>query len=191
MVLNDTQKQLAADYIDIVKWAVYRHIRVSENRYGLGYDDLYQEGCIWLCHAAATYDGSRAQFDTYAQVVVRNGLISYCRAIYAKQKNMVTMSGFCSDSDDTANDTADNIADNIYDKLLSDAAVFGLLESVKPQYKGVTLLGIEALELKIKGYTGAEIARLWGVEQNHVGAWITRAVKKLRQNEKFITELQA
>ena len=179
--LNDTQRKLVADHIHIVKWAIYDHIRVNEKYYGLGYDDLYQEGCIWLCHAAATYDGSSAQFDTYAQVVVRNGLLSYCKEIYNKQKHMVDM----------IPDFDGQETDDIYDSLVSDAVVFGLLESVKSKYNGVTRLGIEALELKVKGYTGAEIARLWGVGQNHVGAWITRAKQKLRQNEAFMAELQA
>ena len=52
-------------------------------------------------------------------------------------------------------------------------------------------MGIEALELKVKGFSGAEIAELWGVEQNHVGAWISRAKSKLLKNEQFTLELQA
>jgi len=189
--LNNIQQKLAADHIDIVKWAIYDHIRVNEKFYGLGYDDLFQEGCVWLCKAASAYDGSLAQFETYAQVVVKNGLLSYCRGIYNKQKNMINMSEMATDPTDTAVDMPDPETGDIYGSLLSDAAVFDLLESVKRKYTGITRLGIEALELKVKGYTGAEIAQLWGVEQNHIGAWITRAKKKLRQNESFIAELQA
>jgi len=191
MVLNDTQKNLAAEHTYIVEWAIYHHIQVNEKHYGLGYDDLYQEGCMWLCRAAAEYDRNQAQFETYAQVVVKNGLLSYCKKIYNEQKNVITMSEICSYSDDNIKDIADCAANNVYDEFVFDYVVSDLFETVKFEYKGVTRLGIEALELKFKGYTGVEIAQLWGVEQNHIGAWISRAKKKLRQNKKFISAFQA
>lgn len=74
--LNDAQRNLIAEHIGIVKWTIFGHIKVNENAYGLSYDDLLQEGCLCLCDAAATYDGGRAKFATYAQVVVRNGLLT-------------------------------------------------------------------------------------------------------------------
>ena len=46
----------------------------------------------------------------------------------------------------------------------------------------VAKLGVEALELKIKGYSGADIARLYHTKPNHVGAWIARAAEKFRQD---------
>lgn len=190
--LNDYQRDLVASHIDIVEWAIYNHIDVNEGIYGLGYDDIFQEGCLWLCKAAAAYDGRKSQFTTYAQVVVKNGLLTYCKRIYQKQKKLISLSDIPPDPDDGGSGTfADNIADgDIYDTLISDIAIFDLLESVKSDYNGVARLGIEALELKILGYTGADIARLWGVKQNHVGAWISRAKAKLLQNERFVGELQ-
>ena len=50
-------------------------------------------------------------------------------------------------------------------------------------------LGIEALELKIRGYSGADIARLYHTEPNHVGAWISRAKAKLKKDAAFMAEL--
>ena len=51
------------------------------------YGDLFQEGCLWLCKAAATYkNDGRAQFSTYAKTVVKNGLLSYCRTISNRRK---------------------------------------------------------------------------------------------------------
>ena len=189
-VLNDAQRELVAEHTGIVKWAIFRHIRINDNVFGLSYDDLFQEGCISLCVAAATYDGERAKFTTYAQVVVKNGLLTYCSKIGKMKKDTISISDFPPGADGELNNTAGYPAENIYDAILSDAAVFRLLESVKPEYSGITKLGIEALELKVKGYTGAEIARLWGVEQNKLGAWISRAKEKLRENERFMAELE-
>ena len=189
--LNDAQRQLATGHTGVVKWAIYEHINVNENICGFSYDDLFQEGCLYLCGAAATYDGERARFITYAQVVVRNGLLTYCKKILGRQKNFISVGELPPDADDDGNDAAAYAAKDAYEKLLADAAVFELLESVKSEYYGIARLGIEALELKVKGYTGADIARLWGVEQNHVGAWISRAKEKLRKNERFMAELKS
>jgi RNA polymerase sigma factor (sigma-70 family) len=190
-VLNDNQRQLAVNHIDIVKWVIYEHINVNENIFGLSYDDLYQEGCLCLCRAAVTHNGERAQFVTYAQVVVKNGLLTYCKKMVKKPRNFISIEDLPLDAGGDISDKTNYADDGVYDAILSDAVVFGLLESVKPEYNGIVRLGIEALEMKIKGYTGADIARLWGVEQNHVGAWISRAKDKLRKNERFMAELKA
>lgn len=186
--LSSAQKALASDNIDIVKWAIYRHIKVNESIVGLGYDDLFQEGCLCLCNAAATYDGAKAKFITYAQVVVKNGLLTYCKKMSNKYRESINIEDLPVDSEGMLNSSS---VSNVHDKIHSDDAVFNLLNSMKSQYSGVTRMGIEALELKVKGYSGAEIAELWGVEQNHVGAWISRAKDKLRKNEQFTLELQA
>jgi len=190
-VLNDAQRQLVEDHIHIVEWAIYDHIEVNENLCGFGYDDLFQEGCLCLCKAAATYVSESAQFDTYAQVVVRNGLFTYCKKMCRIQKPLVNLSDVPLDPKDGGGETyGDYFAgEDVFETLISYTDVIDLLESVKPEYNGVARLGIEALELKVKGYSGAEIARMWGVEQNHVGAWISRAKKKLRNNERFVMGL--
>ncbi|MCL2773562.1 MAG: sigma-70 family RNA polymerase sigma factor [Oscillospiraceae bacterium] len=190
--LNNEQKELVENHLDIVKWAIYSHITVKESVYGFSYDDLFQEGCIWLCKAAATYNGELAQFVTYAQVVVKNGLLTYCKKMWKQHKYAVNLSDISPDTDDGVNgtDADNNIAEDEYNSFISDTAIFDLFKSIKSEYDGITRLGIEALELKVKGYTGAEIAALWGVKQNHIGAWITRAKKKLRQNKRFMAELQ-
>jgi len=189
-VLNEAQRGLVAAHTDVVKWAIYEHISINENIYGLGYDDLFQEGCLCLCKAATSYDGEKAKFITYAQVVVKNGLLTYCTKLNRRIINTISISDLPQEPGDSGESLNGNMVEDEYDLLYSEEAVFNLLQSVKPEYEGVARLGIEALELKIKGYTGAEIARLWGVEQNLLGAWISRAKEKLRKNERFMAELK-
>lgn len=58
---------------------------------GLGYEDLYQEGCVWLCNAALTFDPARGSFASYARRVVQNGLIGYCRNVLGQYRRTVSL----------------------------------------------------------------------------------------------------
>lgn len=43
-------------------------------------------------------------------------------------------------------------------------------------------MGVEALELKVKGLDGVDIARMYHTTPNNVGAWISRAAQKIRKD---------
>lgn len=185
IILTDEQRELVESNIEIVNTIICIYINANNNVSGLSDEDIYQEGCIALCKAAATYDGSTL-FKTYAQVVVRNALYTYCSKMNRVYKR--TLSYDAPLRRGSADTFADYIPDtNEDDKPMSLTELYKLLESVKTDYNGVTLKGIEAMELKLKGFSGKEIAAMYGVKQTHVGAWIARAVKKLRVNERFIS----
>ena len=57
--LNAEQNILVEKNLGIVKLAIHKSIIVNDNLYGFAYDDLYQEGCIWLCKAALSYNEAR------------------------------------------------------------------------------------------------------------------------------------
>lgn len=182
--MNEKQNHLVETHLDVVKWTIYRYIKTNEYVVGLSYDDVYQEGCAALCKAAATFDGS-VKFITYAQVVVKNNLISYCRGVARKQKDAAVPL----DEADAYSGGEPSDGGVSIEELIIESDILKLLESVKVEYSGAARLGIEALELKMKGYSGADIARMYGVKPNLVGAWISRAAAKLRQNERFLSEL--
>lgn len=184
--LSEAQKNVIVENLEIVEWAIYKNIHVNEQIQGLGYDDLYQVGCLALCHAAATYNGS-TKFETYAQVVVKNKLLDHCRAVLKKQPSMLYLDTPA--GDDSRNTLEGIVSADSEDSMnsLSEADILKILDSVKTGYNGVTLKGIEAIELKIKGYTGKEIAELYGVKSSHVGAWISRAAAKLRKDSHFLS----
>ena len=187
LFLNDSQRRLAEQNLNIVSRVIYRHIIVNETLVGFEYDDLYQEGCIWLCKAAASFQPEKGvPFTVYAETVVANGLRTYCRLMGGKQKWSCCIPLY-SDSD-ILRSTLEQIPDITYqeDGMLTDMDVMQLLHRLKRQYTGTARLGIEAIELKVKGYSGKEIAAMYGVKPNLVGAWISRAKQKLRQNQVFI-----
>lgn len=183
--LNDIQRKMVEENLKVVKQAIRTAVVVNENIYGFEYDDLYQEGCIMLCKAAVNYDPQKnVLFSTYAQAVVANGLKTYCRLLCNKQKHMIITPFYNTDENMLFWNRFS--ADDTIDSVISEIDTSRLLYPLKQQYTGVVLKGIKAIELKTKGYTGAEIAKMFGVKPNLVGAWISKAVKKLEKNEIFI-----
>lgn len=77
-------------------------------------------------------------------------------------------------------------ADDTLDRLLEEQDICMLLQNCKRQYAGTARLGIEAIEWKVKGLSGAEIAKMYGVKPNLVGAWISRAAGRLKKNRDFM-----
>ena len=189
--LTTEQQMLVEKNINQVKYVIYDHILVNETIFGLGFDDLYQEGCIWLCKAATLYDGVSAKFETYARTVVRNGLITYCKRMCNIQKRQSLLSNAPIDSEDEDSDTFVKgfAAGDEIGPLISNMDISQLLETTQRRYNGIARLGIEAIRLKTLGYTGADIAKLWGIEQNRLGACVSRAKSKLLKDETFIMGL--
>lgn len=188
VILTPNQKTLVETHLSVVHWVIITKMNINNSIYGFGYDDLFQEGCIFLCKAAATYDENKSQFPTYAKRVVHNGLLSHCRRICRHQ------SRFCLiDTENQEGLIQSGIIDvdtDDFTHYLSMIETLDLLESRKQDYDGITLRGIEALELKIQGSRVTDIADLYQVPSSHVGAWISRAAKKLRNDPKFITDIQ-
>ena len=61
------------------------------------------------------------------------------------------------------------------ERNLTQEELTKLLNEAKRTYKGAVLKGIEAIEVQLKGYSGAEIARMYGVKNNNVTSWISKA----------------
>lgn len=181
---NEQQKMVAAN-LSVVHWTIRESFHVNETIYGFGYDDLYQEGCIWLCHAAVSYTPALSKFPTYAKKVVQNGLTSYCREQCSRERHFTRL-GVGEHGELTAEGSILQQADD-FESRISMLEVMQLLESRARDYNGVTRLGIKALELKIGGMSITEIAKLYDVPPSHVGAWITRSKQKLRKDPLFLS----
>ena len=181
-ILTHEQQILVEDNLSVIDKAISLFINPNEDVYGLGRSDLYQEGAVALCKAAATYDGKSAQFETYATTVLRNHLYNCCKSANTRQRKLASVSldiDF-SDEDQPAPYPEPSVSDGI-DELLGQMDTADLLADCKRRYSGVAKLGVEALELKVKGLNGTDIARLYNVKPNQVGAWISRAAQKIRK----------
>ena len=84
--LTSREKQMVEGHLYLIPKIIFSTVRLNEAVQGLGFDDLYQEGCVALCRAAQTYTG-RAVFSTYAGTVIRNHLISCCRSAAIRNRH--------------------------------------------------------------------------------------------------------
>ena len=184
ITLTDAQRELAEHYLSVVDWVIMDHIKVNPQVCGLDYGDVYQEGCLHLCRAAASYTGVPENFGVYARKVVRNGLISYCRQVCRHEPSLPLLEE-CQSEDGPAEEAGSRLEQAILDRLIQED-LFRALHRAHRKSSGVVRLGIEALELKAKGINGREIAELYGVKPNHVGAWISRAASRLRRDRDFL-----
>ncbi len=183
--LSEEQQALVEKNLSVVHWVVTQNIHINPAICGLEYGDLFQEGCLWLCKAAFTYDSELSQFTTYAKKVVRNGLLSYCRRVVGQGKH-VSRLVIGEQGELAAEGEQLKQPDDSFVSRISLLETLDLLESSKQDYQGIARLGIEALALKVQGMRVTDIAALYQVPPSHVGAWISRSVVKLRNDPKFM-----
>ena len=180
--LTAAQRQLVEENLAIVEHVLRFDIHANPCVAGLGYEDLYQEGCVWLCNAALTFDPARGSFASYARRVVQNGLVSYCRSLMGKQSRMVSLGEM-----ESATLAALEVQYSVHCDTECETPL--LLVAAESQYSGVTRKGVHALALQVSGMPLTAVAVRMSVPPNHVSAWISRAVRKLRNNESFLSSL--
>lgn len=182
MPLTDLQKRLVEENLSLVWQTIARYIQYNEEVCGLGLDDLYQEGAFALCRAAGTYRAeSGTPFSAYARPVIRNHLLDYCRRIQ-RDLPTVSMDGLDSGGRPAHERLVSEGGDGLMERRADALYLAELLDHGRRTYSGVALRGIAAMELKLQGCSGAEIARLYHTSPNNVGAWISRAASKLRHD---------
>ena len=181
--LNDLQRQRVEDHLALVEQVLRRSIKTNETVDGMGYDDLYQEGCIALCRASVSYREEMGAFPAYARTVIRNYLLDRCREIQSARKNLplLSLDAFAEMG------VPEPVSPFHTEDLISDVSSSTLLSHFRNRYHGTARLGIEAMELRVRGYSCADIAKLYQKKPNYIGACISRAAEKLRR-ERLVRE---
>lgn len=180
--MNVEQQELVTQNMDLVEKVIWFDIRRNPANPDYDHDDLYQAGCVGLCKAAVTHDKTMP-FRAYAKTVIYHEIIMYCRGI--------NRHGAVDSIDAMTEAQVERIGtsrSSVEDTVVNDTLIELMREAGK-RYSGVTLRGIEALELKLKGFSGADIARMYGVKPNQVSAWISRAKTRLMKDQEFSKEI--
>lgn len=180
--LTAAQQRLVEENLPIVERVLRFDIQANPCVSGLGHEDLYQEGCVWLCNAALTFDPARGSFASYARRVVQNGLVGYCRNALSKYQRTVSLGDL-----EPAVLAALEAQNAVSSHTKCETPL--LLAAAESQYTGVTRRGVHALALQVSGMPLTAVAVRMSAPPNHVSAWISRAAHKLRNNESFLSSL--
>ena len=177
-MMTEYQRELTTKHLYLVKEVIQKRIKVS-NLPLLSYEDFYAIGCEALCRAAMVYQPSRGEFTPLACRYIYNALIDHVR--HQNYSNSFTASLFMDDDGErTVYDLIGSTVD--MDEKAYGMSVMDALGKCKAKYSGITLKGIEAIELKLLGHETREIADLYGTSVNNVNAWISRARSRLKDD---------
>ena len=133
------------------------------------YDDLFQIGCLGLCKAAQTdKPGHTVAFSTYAYRLIWNeictALISATRKASGEQPMELPILEI----------------QGANGEFPSALELEDLLERGEREATGVVKKGIQAMRLRVNGYSTREIGVHLGAPDNYVTAWEAKARKYLR-----------
>lgn len=175
MRLTPEQQQMVEENMSVVDWAIFLYVDIYQGVPCLERDDLMQTGYLALCEAALSHDGQRAKFRTYAEVVVRNRLMDYCR------KNSVSTVSL--DAPVGGQETFHDLLPSGYadDDSITSLEDRDVLERCYQKMHGVARVGMRAMLLQVRGYTGTELAQRYGIPPNHLTAWASKARHQLRR----------
>ena len=184
--MTEYQRTLAAEYLYLVKEVIQKRIKVS-GRPLLTFDDFFGIGCEALCRAAIVYQPELGAFEPLACRYIYNALIDHCRK---QNYHQSFMAGETTQEDGLKMQEHLGITTTDYEDEAQMHIALDQLSHYKEQYTGVARKGIEAIELKLLGYSTREIAARNQTTVNNVNAWIARARSKLKKNEDFLRKLR-
>ena len=166
--LTDAERQRVEENMALVS----RVIRDCVHQYSHGaydYDDLMQIGYMGLCKAVLSDKPGWGAFSTYAYIIIRNEL--YSALEYATRRG----AELATDPAELPHEESSESAE----QQIECGELLRHLEKAEASASGVTAKGFQAIRLLAQGYTSREIGQRFGVQANHVTAWVAKARKQL------------
>lgn len=166
--LTDVERQRVEENMALVS----RVIRDCVHQYSHGvydYDDLMQIEYMGLCKAVLTDKPGHGAFSTYTYIIIRNEL--YSALEYATRRGA-----------EQAIDPAElpyKESSESTEQQIACGELLDRLEKAEASASGVTAKGFQAIRLLAQGYNSREIGKRFGVQANHVTAWVAKARKQL------------
>ena len=189
--MNDNEKRLFRENIKAVeiraKYLYRKYAMPNED-----FEEFFQNACVFIGERIHKYDG-RKGFSTFVDSVLENAFIDRLRVTTKRNLDCLSLDE-CSGDENEGTPMmeflhADCNTENEVLSAITEDMVKSIIEDVRKKCTSkTTVKGFDALELKIQGYTAAEIAKIFNVPSNSLRMWISRA-KKLLIKEKTFTEL--
>jgi len=176
--MTEFEEKLVIDNLSLVDTVIRARFHCRPASVLMTYEDLQAVGRAALCRAATRYRPELGQFTTFAGRCIANALIDHCRREAGHDRAAADISD--EDRKEAVMESACVVDEE--DATLGALAVETVLDELKRQYSGVARLGVEAVELKLLGFSSAEIAKRYDTSVNNVNAWISRLRSKLRKD---------
>lgn len=187
-MLSEYERNLIEENMHMVEIVV----KMLMSKFGISkdeYEEYCQIGYLVLCSKVGKYDGS-TKFSTFANKVLTNAFIDKHRFDRSRNREIISLDEICSEDAD-GNGTSlvaflasETDVENEALSKVTNELIRKYIKSAKERCSAqTTVKGFEALELKLDGYSGEEIAKLFDVPSNSLRSWMSRA-KKLLLNEK-------
>lgn len=187
-MLKEHERRLIEENMDNIKIVV----RLMMDKYNIRkdeYDDYCQTGYLILCEKVSKYDES-VKFSTFINAVLHNAFVDKYRMDKSRKIDALSLDEpICDDGDTVLADilaSPGNTENDVLSKLTADMLNRCINNAKDKCNAHTTIKGFEALELRIKGYSGKEISDILNAPQNSVRAWISRAKNLLVKEKEFM-----
>lgn len=188
-MMSEKDKRLIEENLDKLEVTI-KSLAKKFNVSACDFDDYRQTAYLTLCDRAYKYDG-RTKFITFANTVITNAMIDKYRREKSRNVEMISLNDarfecedetnlldFLASENDTENEVLAKVTNDMVKKYIRNA---------KDKCTATTTVrGFEALELKLEGYSGEEIASMFNVPSNSLRSWMSKAKKLLLCENDFV-----
>ena len=191
--MTDKEKSLIEENMKAIEIRTKQLVK----KYGIPtreYEEYLQVACLVICNKIHKYD-ERKSFSTFVDAVLENAFIDMYRVDKSNKIDLISLDESCvqggSGNELSLADflATDNNTENEALTCITDENIKSCIKNAKAKCTSqTTVRGFDALELKLEGYSGVEIARMFNVPSNSVRSWISRA-KKILLAERDLLEL--
>lgn len=189
--MTEQEKMLIEDNMNAVTMTTWQFLK-QHNIPRTEFEDYRQNGYLILCSKVHKYDGS-TKFSTFIDVVLRNAFIDIYRTDKNRRLDMVSLDDYLSE-EKTFNDSQlaailegeDSTENEVLEKVTNEIMKKCIKRAKSKCTSKTTVRGFEALELRIAGYTGAQISEMMKTPSNSIRVGINRAKKILLDDKEFV-----
>ena len=188
-MMSEKDKRLIEENLDKLEVTI-KSLAKKFNVSACDFDDYRQTAYLTLCSRTYKYDG-RTKFITFANTVITNVMIDKYRREKSRNVEMISLNDarfecedetnlldFLASENDTENEVLAKVTNDMVKKYIRNA---------KDKCTATTTVrGFEALELKLEGYSGEEIASMFNVPSNSLRSWMSKAKKLLLCENDFV-----
>ena len=179
--------------IKVLVKSVMKKLGIAQNEY----DDCLQEAYILIFKAADKYNQQK-EFGPFARRVITNGLIDIYKRNRELMKEVLSLDNAINQDEEEngtpfielltgENETENQALQNITVKQMQE-----YITKVKTNCTAATTLkGFQALEMKMAGYSGVQIAKMFHVPSNSLRSWMSMARKRLLNDDHIMELLDA